>query len=302
MPNRSNFPPPSSAIDLPSFEKWLRETPGLYSGPGSTPWRVNGERVLVLGWGRAILLQIAHPLVAEGVAHHSVFSNSFRAKIGRFWRTQERMLRLTFGTPAEVWQSAQFIDQIHHRVHGERVDSRGYTTTSIQYSARDVELLKWVHATFVDSILKTYSLFVKPLSDAEQNDYLFKASIVGPLLGAPCGYFPQTLNDLHTYISETVASGGLQVDDQTLQLARYVLDGVPIPILQQGLSWALTLSTSALLPPSLRDAYGLRLRPYERVLFDAAAWMSRQAHRILPAPLHRWQLACRVEKRTISNE
>ncbi|HEX5417178.1 MAG TPA: hypothetical protein VFZ25_16050, partial [Chloroflexota bacterium] len=29
--------------------------------PGSIGWQVNGEIALLLGWGRAILLQLAHP-------------------------------------------------------------------------------------------------------------------------------------------------------------------------------------------------------------------------------------------------
>ena len=46
---------------------------GLY-GPGSEAWRLNRESMLLLGAGpRALLLQIAHPLVAEGVAEHSDF-------------------------------------------------------------------------------------------------------------------------------------------------------------------------------------------------------------------------------------
>ena len=40
---------------------------GLF-GPESVTWRVNRESVLLLGGGRALLLQVAHPSVAAGVA------------------------------------------------------------------------------------------------------------------------------------------------------------------------------------------------------------------------------------------
>jgi hypothetical protein len=36
--------------------------------------RINAERMALAGWGRAILLQLAHPLVAAGVADHSSFT------------------------------------------------------------------------------------------------------------------------------------------------------------------------------------------------------------------------------------
>jgi uncharacterized protein (DUF2236 family) len=45
---------------------------GFY-GPGSAMWRVNREAVLLAAGQTALLLQIAHPHVAEGVAHHSDF-------------------------------------------------------------------------------------------------------------------------------------------------------------------------------------------------------------------------------------
>ena len=45
---------------------------GFY-GPDSMMWRINREAVLLGAGPTALLLQIAHPLVAEGVAHHSTF-------------------------------------------------------------------------------------------------------------------------------------------------------------------------------------------------------------------------------------
>lgn len=45
--------------------------PGL-TGPGSLTWRVCRERVVPAGGLSALLLQLAHPLVAAGVAEHRV--------------------------------------------------------------------------------------------------------------------------------------------------------------------------------------------------------------------------------------
>src|SRR5258706_9029085 len=45
---------------------------GGFYGPASEAWRLNREAMLLLGAGpRALLLQIAHPLVAAGVAEPS---------------------------------------------------------------------------------------------------------------------------------------------------------------------------------------------------------------------------------------
>ena len=81
--------------------------------------RVNREAVVVLGWGRAILLQLAHPLVAAGVGAHSDFDGGPLAYVGRMRRTIGAMLSLTFGTESEIRETAGRINAIHHRVHGK---------------------------------------------------------------------------------------------------------------------------------------------------------------------------------------
>src|SRR4051794_41573800 len=56
--------------DRPPGDADLR---GLY-GPGSEAWALNREAMLLLGAGpRALLMQLAHPAVAAGVADHSDF-------------------------------------------------------------------------------------------------------------------------------------------------------------------------------------------------------------------------------------
>ncbi|MGH7855885.1 MAG: oxygenase MpaB family protein, partial [Candidatus Binatia bacterium] len=60
---------------------------------------MNREAVLLLGGGRALLMQIAHPLVAAGVADHSDFRTD---SLGRLRRTLDAMLTITFGTLREA--------------------------------------------------------------------------------------------------------------------------------------------------------------------------------------------------------
>src|SRR5438445_379866 len=49
--------------------------------PGTVTWRVNLEPGLMLGGGRALLLQVAHPLVAAGVAQHSDYQSDPWARL-----------------------------------------------------------------------------------------------------------------------------------------------------------------------------------------------------------------------------
>ncbi|MCU0499032.1 MAG: DUF2236 domain-containing protein [Anaerolineae bacterium] len=275
------FPPQSNTLDFASYQRLLAQHPDLISQTDSITRRINAERVLIVGWPRAILMQIAHPMVAQGVADHSEFSDSIRSKLGRFWRTLDQMLRLTFGTPEQIWKAAQSIDRIHARVYGEREQQR--------YAARDVALLKWVHCTFIDAMIETYGIFVRPLTDAEKEEYVYKASVIAPLLGAPHEVVPHTYADLQAYLQTMFADQTLIVDRQTQTLARYVLTGVPIPVLQPLIEWYLRVSTGLLLPESLRAAYGLEVGRFGRSMFMISAGISRIAHRILPNFVRHWR-------------
>lgn len=284
------WPPVSRAIDYSTFERMVAADPALQGRPEAVTWRVNGEIIMALGWGRAILMQIAHPQVAAGVGQHSHFSSSPAAKVRRFLNTLNRMLTLTYGTPQAAWQAAHAIDHIHNRVNGQ-------DESQDRYSARDPELLKWVHATFADSMFKTYEMFVGPLSRAEKDEYLRHASFVAPLLGAPPGFFPGNQAELDAYLAEMLSGETLKVGPQACQLADYVLEKLPIPALGQVLQWYAKLLVGGMLPPVLREAYGLRVgRGGERAL-QATAWIYRHLiHPILLPPLRRWKVARQAVK------
>ena len=60
--------------------------------------RINKEAVVLLGWGRAILLRLAHPLVAAAVADHTEYWTSPLQYLRRTKQTVGSMLDLTYGT------------------------------------------------------------------------------------------------------------------------------------------------------------------------------------------------------------
>ena len=63
----------TSERDDPAVARGRADAAGLF-GPDSEAWRLDREAMLLLGAGpRALLLQIAHPAVAAGVAEHSDF-------------------------------------------------------------------------------------------------------------------------------------------------------------------------------------------------------------------------------------
>ena len=112
--------------------------------------RVNAERVLLLGWSRAVLLQLAHPLVAAGVAEHSTFRGGRLTAAKRLHQTVHAMLALTFGDDAQYAVAISKIRAIHRRVHGRLRAAVGPFPAGGPYSAEGPALLLWVQATLVE--------------------------------------------------------------------------------------------------------------------------------------------------------
>src|SRR5918996_149928 len=160
--------------------------------------RVHGEVAVLLGWGGAILLQLAHPLVARGVADHSGFRGDARASWRRLHRTLGAMLALTFGGQEGAARAARGINAIHDRVHGRLAHPEGPYPAGTTYSAHDPELLRWVHAACLVMFMDAYERYVRPLSREERDRYCAESSEVEPLLSIPTGFLPRSSAELAT--------------------------------------------------------------------------------------------------------
>lgn len=250
--------------------------------------KVHKERVLLLGWGRAILLQLAHPLVAAGVAEHSSFRLSTRERLRRLHRTLHAMLQLTFGGPDAVAQVARGINAIHDRVHGHLCKEAGSFKAGTPYSAHDPTLLRWVHATLIDSHLLVYQRFVGPLTLAEQDQYCRESANAERLFGIPDGYLPRYTEDLRLYMDRMLSSGEIVVTDTSRALAREVISpsacGVTRPLV-----WLMRLTTLGLLPSTIRDAYGFPWDARHERVFHVSTRIIRGLIPRLPEPLRYWR-------------
>src|SRR5829696_1023526 len=121
---------------------------GLY-GPDSEAWRLSREAALLLLAGpRALLLQVAHPLVAEGVDQHS----NFRADPWRrLTATLDSYLAIVYGTTTRARREIRRLNGLHRGITGPVRDPVARGRHGPTYRARDPELSLWVHATLIDS-------------------------------------------------------------------------------------------------------------------------------------------------------
>src|SRR5581483_9609494 len=125
-------------------------------GRDSITWRINSERLVLLGWGRAILMQFAHPLVAQAVVDHSAFRDTRVARLLRLRSTVRAMLAMTFGDVSQVQGAADHINRIHDRINGRLQESAKPFAAGTPYTAHDPRLLCWVLATLMESVPLAY--------------------------------------------------------------------------------------------------------------------------------------------------
>jgi uncharacterized protein (DUF2236 family) len=261
-----------------------------------TAWRLHREVVMLAGWGRAILLQLAHPLVAQGVADHSGFAADRSGRVRRLNRTLRAMLALTFGTTEEVAEAAAAINKIHDGVNGRLREGAGEFGAGTRYSAHDPALLAWVHATLVDTFLLTYERFVAPLSPVERDRYCRETGGVAPLLGIPSDALPRSVDELTAYMERMLASGEIVVTGTAQALASEILSpGLPWPA-RPLLAFA-RLTTVGLLPPPIREAYGFEWSPRKERALRLLSAATRRSLPLLPPLVRHWPAARRAARR-----
>jgi uncharacterized protein (DUF2236 family) len=238
-------------------------------------WRINGERLMLLGWTRAILMQLAHPLIAAGVYDHSSFRADPHTAVIRLRQTVKAMLALTFGDEQEQALAYGGIRAIHRRVHGQLPIAAGRFAAGTPYSAEDPDLVLWVHATLMESIPLVYERLVAPLSVADRDAYCVEAASVPIALGARDAEVPRSWAGVRRYIDATVAAGSIAVTPQARELAGALMAPrlTPrVPAIAAPAAWVNRLFAVGDLPPFLRQQYGLAWTPGdERALARVSA-------------------------------
>jgi len=249
--------------------------------------RINAERLVLLGWGRAILLQLAHPLIAAGVYDHSGFRATTWAAATRLYHTVHAMLALTFGSDVERERALGGIRTIHQRVHGHLPTGAGRFPAGTAYSAEDPDLVLWVHATLLESVPMAYELLVRPLTTADRDAYCAEAAPVAVELRARRDEVPRTWEAARAYLDRMYASGDLVVSDQARELARAVLSPAAAWIAAPA-TWTNRMVTTGLLPAPIREQYGLTWTRRHQRTFDALIPTLRSARRMLPRAVALW--------------
>lgn len=227
---------------------------GLF-GPGSRMWHVNREAVLLGAGPAALLLQIAHPLVAEGVAAHSRFEAD---PMGRLRRTLGTTLGMVFGDDAVAGASVARLNRIHARVFGEVHDAiASEATGASDYRALDPQLLLWVQATLSITSVQAYRAWVGPISEDEAAALWQESRALGRQLGIPDAASPRDWLGLLEWFDAQLGPGGpVRVTPTARAIARTIVRP-PLPLAPGWLVDVAMLPGLGLLPASLRADFGI---------------------------------------------
>jgi uncharacterized protein (DUF2236 family) len=249
---------------------------GLFP-PDAVIRRVDGEGLLLAGAGRALLMQLAHPSVAQGVADHSDFE---RDLVRRLQGTLRASYRLVFGTRAEAEETVGALRAVHHRVTGP------------SYTANDPDLLLWVHATLVDTALLVYTTLVAPLGDGEVEEFYEQSAVVAELLGCPRSRQPRTIAEFHGYVRDMACT--IEVTPTARRLARSlfhprlrVAGSVPVSWIAAPALALVRFITVGTLPEPIRTGYGFTWDGRRSAALWLASQMTRRTVGLVPASIRR---------------
>ena len=257
--------------------------------------------MLLLGAGpRALLLQLAHPAVAAGVADHSDFrADPWRRLAG----TLRSYLTIVYGTTAAANAEIRRLNTLHRGIVG------------VGYSARDPLLSMWVHATLVDSTMAVYDAWLEPLPATRREAFYAETRPIGRAFGVPEEVLPADLAGFEAYMAAMLGvEGPVRVSPVARDLAGVVLRPplAPLAPLLPGpdarmaavlgrlppTAYAWTLWPSVgLLPASVREDYGLAWGRRERAVSGwlVAGW--RGWRPLLPAGFRQMPKALAADRR-----
>jgi uncharacterized protein (DUF2236 family) len=263
-----------------------------YFGPDSVTWQLYREPIFVLGGVRALILQIAHPAVADGVARYSGFQSD---PFGRGYRTFAAMATIYFGTKKQADETAQRLWRIHSAIQGQySISDLGlriwdFTApqsairnpqSAIPYSANDPDLLLWVLATLTNTTLQVYDrLPFLDLPPDWRERFYEESKIAARVLGIPYEVYPPDLQAFEKYFSELLNSELLGSAPVCRDMAQAIVRHPRAPK-----RWA-SLFTAGWLPAPLCERLGIDAGGNPEIRLEK--WVRRfgRIYRFLPGGL-----------------
>ncbi len=249
-------------------------------GPGSVVWEFASDARLLPGSAYALLLQVAHPTVGAGVRD---FSDYAQRPYKRLFRTVDWLTVMVYGG-AEAAAAGQRLRDLHKSFRGTREDGK-------QYYGVEREAYAWVHATLIDSIIRSHRQWARPMTPLQTEQFYSEYRGLGRLVGVREADLPETWSEFQRYFDEMVSDVLVHTSSVDGVLKVTAAGAVPpIPGVPRSLIKAanipparlLSNASTGLLPPVLRERFGLSWTARDRRQFERFGALSRSLTPLMP--------------------
>jgi uncharacterized protein (DUF2236 family) len=200
------------------------------------------EGILLATGGVAVLLQMAHPGVAQGVDEYSNFA--YRPS-DRLRTTMTYMYCMAFGTTEERRTIIEMVHRAHVPVKGP-----GFT-------ANDPDLQLWVAATLYACGVHMYQLMFGTLDAATDDKVYQEYSVMATSLRVPAEKWPKNREAFWEYWDENVAT--LPIGPNAKNVCNDLLHNKRGPFWLRMNLPVVRIVTAEQLPPRLREEYGINV-------------------------------------------
>ncbi len=228
---------------------------------------------------RALIIGATHPVPYVGTSASTLAKER---PFERLARTALAFETVFFGSKAEADRLLQAVHGLHTRVRGELDRDEGRFPRGTPYDAFDPELMLWTMAMLADSSRVCFETLVRPLSGPEREELWADWVRFGVLFGMPEEVAPPTAGAFERWMAEWYASGRMHLTEEARAVGRAIATDMPVPPLMAPGVRLTNLCVIGMLPPEVRELYGLRWTAAHRSAWRAVTAGVRRSRALVP--------------------
>jgi uncharacterized protein (DUF2236 family) len=202
--------------------------------------------------------------------------------IDRFHGTFRIVFCMIFGTLSQALAAARHLHALHTRIQGAIPQDVAAYKRGSHYEANEVEALKWVYSTLVESAVVAYECAMGPLGDAERERYYAESRILAGLFGLSAADLPANWKAFVEFNAGMHASNALGVSARARSMAHGLLSGAGSWIHPP--HWYRSLTTEWM-PERFREEFALPFWAAEQRSAAAAKKRIPAIYKRLPAAI-----------------
>ncbi|KAL3469750.1 hypothetical protein BJX99DRAFT_240695 [Aspergillus californicus] len=175
---------------------------------------------------------------------------------------------MLFASPKEKKKIIELVHRAHSSVKGD------------DYTADDPGAQLWVAATLYAVAIDLYEQIFGVMNDEQAEGVYREYVVLGASLRVPPEMWPKNREAFWIYWDEQLAS--FEICNEAKTVAHNLLYNPKLPFYFKALMPTLRLFTAELLPPKLRDAYGLKTSKGRKMLYKSTMGLTKATYPFMP--------------------